>query len=121
LRSFLRCIGFSRTESLLGIAIIGVVLALVLPPMKANLEQEKGQSAGITAQILAQEVLDHRSETGKWPVVQENEQVLVISSGKNGRWESSLEQMKNLYREGHLLNGAFVYGDDVGHLQEGTP
>jgi len=67
MRSLLRSMGFSRTESLLGIAVMGIVLILALPTMKAHLAKEQGQSAGTSAKLLAQAVLDFNTETGNWP------------------------------------------------------
>ena len=64
---FLRNMGFSRFESLLGLAVVAVVVTVALPRMKAEIEVEQGQRAEIEARDLAETILEYHLETGTWP------------------------------------------------------
>lgn len=64
---FLRNMGFSRFESLLGLTVVAVVVTFALPRMKAGIEIEQGQRAEIEARVLAETLLEYHHETGDWP------------------------------------------------------
>jgi type II secretory pathway pseudopilin PulG len=67
MKSQLQCMGFSRRESLLGLATMALAAAIGLPLLKADLRTEQNARAEIVARQLAQTVLDFRSDTGRWP------------------------------------------------------
>lgn len=67
MRTMFFCMGFSRRESLLGLTVMALAVALTLPFMKAALCHEQVQRAGLQAQAVAQAVLDYNADTGQWP------------------------------------------------------
>ena len=83
MRAILRCMGFSRVESLLGLTVMAVVVTFILPGMKANLQDEEGQRAGTDAKILAHAIMDYNSDTGNWPPVQNGRADLSDLSSSN--------------------------------------
>jgi type II secretory pathway pseudopilin PulG len=67
MKAIFHCMGFSRRESLLGLTAVALVVTTALPLLKADLNQEQHQRAGLQAEALAQAVLDYRHDTGRWP------------------------------------------------------
>jgi type II secretory pathway pseudopilin PulG len=67
MKPLLRCLGFSRIESLLGLSVMFLVVILILPIMKADLRDEQGRRAEAEARRLAVAILDYNASTGHWP------------------------------------------------------
>lgn len=67
MKAIIHCMGFSRRESLLGLTVVALVVATVLPILKADLRHEQHQRAGLQAEALARVVLDYHQDTGRWP------------------------------------------------------
>lgn len=59
--------GFSRRESVLGLAVMALAVAFFLPLMKADLDAEQVQRARLQARAVAQTVVDFNLDTGRWP------------------------------------------------------
>jgi len=60
--------GFSRFETMLGVALLASVVLFVLPPLQVGVETERPLRTEMEAETLARAVLDYHTDTGRWPM-----------------------------------------------------
>ena len=92
MKAIQRYTGFSQFESLLGLAIMALVVVVVLPAMKSHLRAEQRSRAEIQAREVARVVLDYNADTGRWPHVHNGQADLSVLTGNGQNPERHLAE-----------------------------
>lgn len=78
--------GYTLTEMLVVIGIIGLIAAVLTPTLIGQLGRARAKSAQLQVEMVASQVEMFRSDTSRYPTAQEGLQALVTEPGDASGW-----------------------------------